>query len=225
MTPKKLEERKLRIQKLNKALSKLYPHAKIELNYKTPWELLVAVQLSAQSTDKQVNKITEKLFKKYKKLEDYVRAGKSEKGRREFEKDIFASGFYRNKAKSILALAKIIKEDLHGRIPKDITILVTLPGIGRKTANVVLAEAFGVLAGVTVDTHVIRFVKRFDLSSEKTPEKIEKDLMQLLPKREWRTFTHRVIWYGRRMAPARIYDTSKDPLVKIYPPAAKLFRV
>jgi endonuclease-3 len=123
-----------------------------------------------------------------------------------------------------LALAKIIQEDLRGRIPKDIDVLVTLPGIGRKTANVVLAEAYGILAGVTVDTHVIRFVKRFDLSGEKTPVKIEKDLMQLLPKREWRAFTHRVIWYGRRMAPARIYDTSKDPLVKIYPPAGKRFR-
>jgi len=224
MTPKKLEERKLRVQKLNKALAALYPEASIELNYKTPWELLVAVQLSAQSTDKTVNKITEKLFKKYKRLDDYVTAGKTAQGRHEFEKDIFASGFYRNKAKSILALAKIIQEDLRGRIPKDIDVLVTLPGIGRKTANVVLAEAYGILAGVTVDTHVIRFVKRFDLSGEKTPVKIEKDLMQILPKREWRAFTHRVIWYGRRMAPARIYDTSKDPLVKIYPPAGKRFR-
>jgi endonuclease-3 len=213
------------VQKLNKALKKLYPEAKIELNYKTPWELLVAVQLSAQSTDKNVNKITAELFKKYKKLEDYVRAGANEKGRREFEKDIFASGFYRNKAKNILASAKIIKKDWHGRVPHTMDEMLTLPGVAHKTANVVLAEAFGVLAGVTVDTHVIRFVKRFDLSSEKTPVKIEKDLMQLLPQKEWRAFTHRVIWYGRRMAPARIYDTSKDPLVKIYPPAAKLFRV
>ena len=103
--------------------------------------------------------------------------------------------------------------------------LLRLPGVARKTANVVLAEAFGILAGVTVDTHVVRFVKRFDLSSEKTPEKIEKDLMRLLPQKEWRAFTHRVIWYGRRMAPARMYDTTKDPLVKIYPPAANIFRV
>jgi endonuclease-3 len=185
----------------------------------------VAVQLSAQSTDKQVNKITGTLFKKYKKLEDYVKAGKTEKGRRTFEKDIFASGFYRNKAKNILASARIIQEERRGRVPRTMEEMLTLPGVARKTANVVLAEAFGVLAGVTVDTHVIRFVKRFDLSTEKTPEKIEKDLMQLLPKREWRAFTHRVIWYGRRMAPARIYDTSKDPLVKIYLPAGKRFRV
>jgi endonuclease-3 len=225
MTPKKLQERKLRVQKLSCALTKLYPNAAIELNYKTPWELLVAVQLSAQSTDKQVNKITEKLFKKYKTLDAYVRAGASARGKREFEKDIFASGFYRNKAKNILASARIIKEEAAGRVPKTMEELLRLPGVARKTANVVLAEAFGILAGVTVDTHVVRFVKRFDLSSEKTPEKIEKDLMQLLPHKEWRAFTHRVIWYGRRMAPARIYDTDKDPLVKIYPPAANIFRV
>ena len=225
MTKAKLHERKARITKLNKALAKLYPNAEIELNFKTPWELVVAVQLSAQSTDKNVNKITEKLFKKYKTLDDYVRASKNEKGRREFEKDIFASGFYRNKAKNILALAKIIKEDWRGNIPRDIDTLVKLPGIGRKTANVVLAEAHGVLAGVTVDTHVIRFVQRYDLSDFKDPVRIEKDLMELLPKKEWRTFTHRVIHYGRYLAPARKYDTTKDPLVKIYPPAANKFRV
>ncbi len=225
MTTKKLKERRERITKLNNALNRLYPNPAIELNFKTPWELMVAVQLSAQSTDKQVNKITEKLFKKYQTLEDYVHAGKTEKGRREFEKDIFASGFYRNKAKAILALARIIQEDWRGRIPSDIDVLVKLPGIGRKTANVVLAEAHGILAGVTVDTHVIRFVHRFDLSDHTDPVKIERDLMQLLPQKEWRLFTHRVIHYGRYLAPARTYDTSKDPLVKIYPPAAKVFRV
>lgn len=225
MTPKKLTERKARITKLNAALTKLYPSAAIELNYKTPWELMVAVQLSAQSTDKNVNKITEKLFTKYTTLEDYVHAGKTTKGVREFERDIFASGFYRNKAKNILALARIIKEDWRGEIPKDIETLVKLPGIGRKTANVVLAEAHDVLVGVTVDTHVIRFVQRYDLSDFKDPVRIEKDLMQLLPKSEWRTFTHRVIHYGRYLAPARVYDTTKDPLVKLYPKAAKKFRV
>ena len=225
MIPAKLKERKARITKLNKALAKLYPNAEIELNFKNAWELVVAVQLSAQSTDKNVNKITEKLFKKYKKLDDYVRAGKTEKGRREFEKDIFASGFYRNKAKNILNAAKIIKEKYGGKIPKDIQTLVKIPGFGRKTANVVLAEAHGVLAGVTVDTHVIRFVQRYDLSDYKDPIRIEKDLMQLLPQKEWRTFTHRVIHYGRYLAPARKYDTTKDALIKIYPPAANKFRV
>lgn len=225
MTPKKLIERKARILKLDWALKKLFPHAAIELNYKTPWQLLVAVQLSAQCTDKMVNKITEKLFKKYKTLDDYVWAGKTERRRHAFEQDIKSSGFYKNKTKNILAAARIIKEDSRGKVPNTMDELLKIPGVARKTANVVLAEGFGVLAGVTVDTHVIRFVKRFDLSDEKNPVKIEKDLMQLLPKKEWRAFTHRVIHYGRYLAPARKYDTAKDPLVKIYPPAGKQFRV
>ena len=225
MTPKKLAERKVRIQKLNAALKKLFPKAEIELSYATPLELLVAVQLSAQSTDKQVNKITEKLFKKYRTLEDYVHAGRSQRGVNEFERDIFASGFYRAKTKNILAAARMLQEEFGGEVPKTIEEMLRLPGVARKTATVVLKEAHGVVAGVTVDTHVIRFVQRYDLSDYKDPVRIEKDLMQLLPKKEWGTFTHRVIHYGRYLAPARPYDTTKDPLIKIYPPAAKRFRV
>ncbi|HEY6020465.1 MAG TPA: endonuclease III [Candidatus Paceibacterota bacterium] len=220
MTPKKLLERKARMAKLDKALKKLYPDVHIELNYKTPWQLMVAVQLSAQSTDKNVNKITQKLFKKYKTLDDYVRADP-----REFEQDIFASGFYRNKAKNILGAAKIVKNQYGGKLPKDIDQLLKLPGVARKTATVVLNEAFGITAGITVDTHVIRFVQRYDLSDYKDPVRIEKDLMQLVPKKEWGTITHRIIHYGRYLAPARKYDTTKDPLIKIYPEAAKRFRV
>jgi endonuclease-3 len=219
MTPKKLKERKARILKLDKALKKLFPNAEIELNFSNPLELLVAVQLSAQCTDKMVNKITEKLFKKYKTLNDYIRAKPWK-----FEQDIFASGFYRNKTKNILAAAKMIKKEFGGEVPKTIGEMLRLPGVARKTATVVLAEAHGVVAGITVDTHVIRFVQRFDLSDHKNPVKIEKDLMQLLPKKEWGHFTHRVIHYGRYLAPARVYDVSKDPLIKIYPPAAKRFR-
>ncbi len=210
----------MRIRKLNHALAKLFPNAAIELNYKNPLELLVAVQLSAQSTDKQVNKITERLFKKYKKLDDYIQADPQE-----FEKDIFASGFYRNKTKNILAAARMIKKEFKGRVPKTIEEMLRLPGVARKTATVVLREAHGVVAGVTVDTHVIRFVQRYNLSDYKDPVRIERDLMQLLPQEEWPHFTHRVIHYGRYLAPARVHDTSKDPLVKIYPPAAKRFRV
>jgi endonuclease III len=224
MTPKKLAERKIRIQKLNTALKKLFPKAEIELKYTTPLELLVAVQLSAQSTDKNVNRITEKLFKKYKTLEDYVRAGKSDRGIRAFEQDIFASGFYRAKAKNILAATRMLKEEFGGEVPNTIEKMLRLPGVARKTATVVLKEAHGVVAGITVDTHVIRFCSRFDLSDYKDAVRIEKDLMQLLPKKEWGTFTHRVIHYGRYLAPARPYDTSKDPLIKIYPSAAKKFR-
>ncbi len=220
MSPKKLAERRARIQKLNRALKKLYPDASIELNFSSSWELMVAVQLSAQSTDKGVNKITDRLFKKYKTLNDYIAADV-----REFEQDIFASGFYRNKARNILGAARMLKVEFGGVLPKTIEEMLKLPGVARKTATVVLKEAHGVVAGITVDTHVIRFAQRFDLSDYKDAIRIERDLMQMLPKREWGTFTHRVIHYGRYLAPARKYDTTKDPLVKIYPPAAEHFRV
>lgn len=220
MTSAKLKMRRERILKLNRALKFLYPDAAIELNFSSPWELMVAVQLSAQSTDKGVNKITEKLFKKYRTLDAYVAADA-----KEFEQDIFASGFYRNKAKNILAAAKMLTQEFGGKLPKTIEEMLRLPGVARKTATVVLKEAYGIVAGITVDTHVIRFAQRYDLSDYKDPIRIEKDLMQLLPKKEWGTFTHRVIHYGRYLAPARVYDTTKDPLVKIYPAAAKRFRV
>ena len=225
MTPKKLKERKERIVKLDQALKKLFPNAQIELNFGNPLQLLVAVQLSAQSTDKQVNKITEKLFRKYRTLEDYIHAGKTQKNINEFQQDIFASGFYRNKTKNILAAARMIKNEFGGEVPKTIEEILRLPGVARKTATVVLKEAHGVVAGVTVDTHVIRFVQRFDLSDHTNPVKIERDLMELLPKKEWGHFTHRVIHYGRYLAPARRYDTTKDPPIKIYPAAAQRFRV
>jgi endonuclease-3 len=230
MTPKKLAERKERLAKLDKELKKLFPNAKIELNYETPWQLLVAVQLSAQCTDKMVNKITAELFKKYKAPADYVRAGKSAKAVAEFERMIKSSGFYHAKAKNILAAAALVEKSkkdggFGGEVPKTIEELLLLPGVARKTATVVLKEAFNVVAGITVDTHVIRFVQRYDLSDHKDPVRIEKDLMLLVPKKEWGSITHRIIYYGRYLAPARVYDTSKDPLVKIYPPASKKFRV
>lgn len=220
MTPKKLQARKARIQKLNRALKKLYPTAAIELKYQNPLELLIAVQLSAQSTDKGVNKITERLFTKYKTLADYCAASPAE-----FEQDIFASGFYRAKTKNILAACKMLQAEFGGEVPKTIDEMLRLPGVARKTATVVLKEAYGIVAGITVDTHVIRFVQRYDLSDFKDAVRIERDLMQLLPKKEWGSFTHRVIHYGRYLAPARRYDTTKDPLVTIYPLAAKKFRV
>ena len=219
MTQKKFKERKLRIAKLNRALKKLFPKAAIELVFKNPLELLVAVELSAQCTDKMVNKITANLFRKYCTLDDYVKADP-----REFERDIRRSGFYRSKTKNILAAARLLKEKFGGKVPCTMEEMLTLPGVARKTANVVLREAHGVIAGVAVDTHVIRFVKRYDLSDYREPVKIERDLMWLLTKKEWPLFTHRVIHYGRYLAPARPYDTSKDPLVKIYPKAGKIFR-
>lgn len=225
MTSKQLQERKVRLATLDRVLKKLYPDASIELAYSNPWELMVAVQLSAQSTDKGVNKITQKLFKKYITLSDYVRAGQSKKGVQAFQQDIFASGFYRAKTKNILAAAKMIEEKWGGHVPRTMEEMLMLPGVARKTATVVLKEAHGIVAGITVDTHVIRFVRRFDLSDFTDAVRIEKDLMQLVPKKEWGHITHRIIHYGRYLAPARPYDTSRDPLVKIYPPAATRFRV
>ncbi len=220
MTPKKLRERTERALKLDKALKKLFPNATTELKYKTPWQFMVAVQLSAQCTDKRVNMVTPALFARYKKLEDYVQADPVE-----FEKLVHSCTYSFNKTRNILAAAKVLQSEYNGKLPKTITEMIALPGVGRKTANVILGDLYGVTEGITVDTHVIRFVQRFDLSDHTTAEKIEKDLMQIIPKKEWPFFTHRIIHYGRYMAPARTYDTSKDPLVKIYPPAAKKFRV
>ncbi|MES2006716.1 MAG: endonuclease III [Patescibacteria group bacterium] len=213
-------ERKARITKLARALAKLYPEAHTELNFKTPWQFMVAVQLSAQCTDKRVNVVTKELFKKYKSLGDYLKADP-----KEFEKAIGSVTYFHNKTKNILAAARYVHEHHKGKLPSSMAELIKIPGVGRKTANVFLSEIHGIHEGVTVDTHVIRFVSRFDLSDYKDAVKIERDLMELLPKKEWRAFTHRVIFYGRYLAPARKYDTTKDPLIKIYPPAANRFRV
>lgn len=217
---KGFRERKKRITKLNRALKKLFPKVGIALHYRNFWELLVSVILSAQCTDKMVNKITQTLFKKYKTLGDYVKANPQE-----FEQDIRSCGYYRAKTKNILGAAKMLAREFGGRIPKTMEEILKLPGVARKTANVVLGNAHGVIEGIAVDTHVRRFAVRFDLSQHQDPVRIERDLVELLPKKEWFPFTYRVIAYGRTIAPARRYDTSKDPLVKVYGKAATRFRV
>ncbi len=220
MIDRKFKERARRLLKLNHALKKLFPKAHIVLQYSNPFELLVAVELSAQCTDKVVNRITEKLFLKYKTLDSYVHAKP-----KEFESLIRGAGYYRVKTKNILAAAKIVAHNFHGKVPRGMQDILTIPGVARKTANVVLGNAYGVVEGIAVDTHVIRFVTRYDLSDYKDPVHIERDLMELLPKKEWFPFTYRVIEYGRHIAPARRYDTTKDPLLRIYPRAAHRFRV
>jgi endonuclease-3 len=219
MTPAQITQRRARFKKLDRALKKLFPNVGTELIYKTPWQFMVAVQLSAQCTDKRVNIVTKDLFKKYKTIDDYIRADL-----REFEKDIGSVTYYHNKARNIIAAAKFVKKEFGGKFPRTMEEMITIPGVGRKTANVVLADLYGITPGITVDTHVIRFVSRFDLSDYRDAVKIERDLMAIVPEKEWRLFTHRIIHYGRYLAPARAYDLSKDPLVKIYPPAAKKFR-
>ena len=217
MTESKLKERKERVKKINKELKKLFPDARIELGYKNPLQLLVAVILSAQATDKKVNEITEKLFKKYKTIDDYVKADP-----REFEKDIRQSGFFRSKTKSILGAAKKIKKDYKGKVPKTMEELLTLPGVARKTANIVLGNAYGVVEGIAVDTHVARLSKKFDLTDNKDPVKIERDLMEILPREDWGDFNHRFVLYGRHVCVRRRHSGCEShPLTKIYPKAAQ----
>lgn len=201
---KRLRARAIRI---NGILKKLFPRAKIALRYGNNWELLVAVQLSAQCTDKKVNEVTPALFRRYPTLEAYVRAKPSE-----FEKDIRQTGFFRAKTRNILRAARTVKENFGGKLPKTMEEMLTIPGIGRKSANVILGNAYGVVEGIAVDTHVKRLSKKLGLTVHTDPEKIERDLMALLPKKEWFPFTYRLIDYGRKYCPARPHDESRCPL-------------
>ncbi len=218
MTAKKKRERSERVRKMNRILRKLYPDPRVELNYSNGWELMVAVQLSAQCTDKRVNAVTEKLFKKYKTVRAYARAPQGE-----MEQMIYACGFYRNKAKNIRAAAKIVANEYKGEIPKTMAELLQLPGVARKTANVVLSNLFEVHEGIAVDTHVRRFAIRFDLTDHRDPVRIERDLMEIMPKKEWWGFNHRLVQYGRYYCPARKHDCGSHPLTKVYPKAAKIW--
>jgi endonuclease III len=215
---KKLEARKRRGIRMSRLLKELYPEAKIALKFKNNWELLVAVELSAQCTDKMVNIVTADLFKKYKKLEDYINASPAR-----FAKDIKKTGFYRNKTKNILAAAKLIKEKYKGKIPNTMEDILLVPGVARKTANVVLGNAYGIVEGIAVDTHVKRFSRKFDLSDYKDPVRIEKDLMKIFPKKEWLFITYGFIEYGRHICKARKHECSRHPLTKIYPRAANIW--
>lgn len=219
MTDRKLEERQKRVSRINRELKELFPESKIELDYKDSFQLLVAVILSAQSTDKKINEVTKNLFRKYRTLEDYVKAS-----HKEFEKDIFQTGFYRNKTKNILGAARMIKEKYNGKVPATMEELLTLPGVARKTANIVLYNAFGVVEGIAVDTHVARLAQKLDLTDHKDPVKIERDLMGIMPKNQWADFNHRLVLYGRDICIRRLHkNCEKHPLTKIYPDAAKIW--
>lgn len=202
-----LAVRKKRAEKILSVLKKLFPKAGIVLRYSNPWELLVAVVLSAQCTDKKVNEVTEKLFQKYKTLDDYVKADQ-----KEFEHDIRPTGFFRNKTKHILAASRLVKERFLGRVPSAMNELLLLPGVARKTANVVLGNAYGIVEGIAVDTHVKRLSIKLGLTRHTDPERIEQDLMALLPKSEWFRFTYYMIEYGRQICPARKHECSQHPL-------------
>jgi endonuclease-3 len=190
-----------------KALRREYPDATCALDFGTPLELLVATILSAQCTDERVNRVTKDLFRKYQSASDYAHAPQDQ-----FERDIQSTGFFRNKAKSIIASCQALEERFGGEVPKDLEALVELPGIGRKTANVVLGTAFGIASGVVVDTHVVRVSRRLGLTAQKDPAKIEQDLMELVPKSEWVAFSHRMIHHGRRLCVARKPKCDDCPL-------------
>jgi len=202
-----LYQLKIKALKIIRLLKKLLPQATIALKFSNPWELLVAVILSAQCTDKKVNEVTEKLFKKYKTLGDYVTANPSE-----FEQDIKQTGFYHNKARNVLASARIIKEKFKGNVPRTMNEMLTLPGVGRKTANAVLGVAYGVVEGIVVDTHVRRLSRLLGLTSHNDPEKIERDLMQVIPKPDWLNISFLLIDYGRKFCPARPHPHALCPL-------------
>ena len=192
------EERIQRGRTILLRLSHLLPGAGMVLQFHNHWELLVAVELSAQCTDKKVNEVTKKLFARYPTLDDYVSADPSE-----FERYIFSTGFYRNKTKNILAAARMVKQEFHGVIPQTMAEMLTIPGVARKTANVVLGNAYGIVSGIAVDTHVKRFARLFGLSDETDPNKIERDLMEVLPEAQWFHATYLFIEYGRQYCPAR----------------------
>lgn len=193
------------------ALKKLFPKAGMMLRYDNNWELLVSVILSAQCTDKKVNEVTEKLFKKYRTLDDYVHANP-----REFERDIYSTGFYKNKAKNILAAAKMLKEKFDSKVPRTMEEILTIPGVARKTANVVLGNAYGVVEGIAVDTHVRRIANILGLTTSDNPIIIERDLMALIPKKDWFKTTYLFIEYGRKYCPAKNHDHAHCPLTAFH---------
>jgi endonuclease-3 len=196
--PKTQVERKARVAVILKTLDEMYPNATCALLHRTPWELLVATILSAQCTDKRVNEVTPGLFQKYPQPEDFA-AVRPEV----LANDIRSTGFFNNKAKSIVGAAKKIVNEFGGKVPRTIEELLTVPGAARKTANVVLGTAYGIASGVVVDTHVTRVSGRLDLTKHAEPVKIEQDLMKIIPQEKWILFSHQIIHHGRALCVAR----------------------
>jgi endonuclease III len=191
-------ELKQRVRKIIVRLKHAYPDAKCSLNHTNAFELLIATILSAQCTDARVNIVTQELFRKYRRPEDYLKVST-----KELERDVRTTGFFRNKTKSIQGTAKVLTEEYGGKVPETMAELLKLPGVARKTANVVLGNAFGIRAGVVVDTHVTRLSHRLGLSAQQPAEKIEQDLIAIVPKKEWVIFPHLMIAHGRAVCKAR----------------------
>jgi endonuclease-3 len=213
---KKVAPKKERIRPIIERLAVEHADAKIALTYANPLELLISVMLSAQTTDVNVNRVTEKLFAKYKRPEDYLAVPVAE-----LERDIFATGFYRQKAKSLRGAMQRIIEVHGGEVPEDFDDLLKLPGVARKTANVVSAER-GNPQGIVVDTHVRRLSQRLGLTKQSDPVKIERDLMRLVPREDWARFPHLLIWHGRRICDARKPRCEECPLALDLCPASRI---
>jgi len=187
-----------KVNQIIKILKKEYPKAKIALEFSNPLEILVATILSAQCTDERVNKVTKSLFKKYKTVQDYANADL-----KKFEQEIKSTGFYHNKAKNIISSAKMIIEKFNGKVPDKMEDLLTLPGVARKTANIVLGNAYGIVEGIAVDTHVRRLSQRLGFTKNDDPLKIEQDLMKIIPKSNWFIISYLLIEHGRKICDAR----------------------
>jgi endonuclease-3 len=187
-----------RIAEILKRLDQLYPDVKCALTHTSAWELLVATILSAQSTDVNVNRVTPELFRKYPTVEAFAALAPEQ-----LEPDVRSTGFFRNKSKSVVGAAKRVVADFGGQVPLNMKDLLTLPGVARKTANVVLGSWFKIAEGVVVDTHVHRISRRLELTTNNDPQKIEQDLMRVIPREKWILFSHQIIWHGRKLCIAR----------------------
>ncbi len=202
------------IQAIINELRHLYPDAKCSLDFSNPLELLVATQLSAQCTDERVNLVTRDLFKKYRSAEDYATVSQEE-----LEQDIRSTGFYRNKAKNIRAACQLLITNYHGEVPNSMTDLLKLPGVARKTANVVLGNAFGIIEGFVVDTHIGRLARRIGWTKNEDPVKVEQDLIRLVPRQDWLDLSHLLIFHGRAICQARKPLCQQCALTKLCPSA------
>jgi endonuclease-3 len=205
--PKTAAERKARLERIFGDLDRIFPHATCALHHHNAWELLVATILSAQCTDERVNKVTPDLFAKYPTIEAFANAPQDE-----LANDIRSTGFFNNKARSVIGAARKIVADYGGQVPRSMEELLTVPGAARKTANVVLGTAYGIASGLVVDTHVQRIARRLDLTKNEDPVKIEQDLIKIVPRDRWISFSHQVIHFGRQICIARKPRCASCPL-------------
>ncbi len=222
MAPSRKDKNSEALRRIGKILAQLkkdYPDSSIALDYSNPLQLLVATILSAQCTDVRVNKVTPALFKKYKSAHDFAKASQTE-----LEQDIRSTGFFRNKAKSIITSCQALVEKHNGQVPRSMEELLELGGVGRKTANCVLGGAYSINSGVVVDTHVRRVSQRLGLTKEEDPEKIEEDLMKLVPQDEWYRFSTTIILFGRNVCDARKPDCANCSLFELCPSGEELLR-